>query len=500
MWSYRVPRRFLRNRGIYGFSGMFGGFWERVRHGYGKWLVCLPNQNIRVPMFVNCQGVGNVCISWFQARVRIGAQSKQSRTIRGYRMNQQTQAPKKRKIRSMPSKIRSAGWSTFLAFTTDGIAVSSRGEKAAPIGTKQHLPSGPLIIVANHQSHADSAVLSAAFGRERPLIFAAGAEYWGAKWYRKLAGLLIMGVLPIRRGKSGWEDLTAATEAIKKGGIAVLYPEGTRSQDGTVGEFKTGAFRLAQHTGAQILPVAIVGTEKILPKNGKYKRAGVELLVGTPSARNEDTGAWAVKVRGEIELLRAKNTNLTVPGRTWTRVSKLVATRAGIAFLVAWTFSEALIWPLIAELPLILLASCAVTLRRGIIVSAWAAGGSVAGVYLHWWLVKSGVNVPLPLTTERMYERAVQDWATPLKAGGAQASNGVPIKVYAQVAGDTGLGFWVVAQAMVLRVTRIMAFGVLAAFIGEKIKRYTKPSLGIIQSWCFILFITLLWLIVRSWS
>ncbi len=64
------------------------------------------------------------------------------------------------------------------------------------------------------------------------------------------------------------EHLASLNEAKKKivnGTSVIFFPEGTRSKDGKVGEFKKGAFKMAFDLGLPILPVTIVGTSKILP-------------------------------------------------------------------------------------------------------------------------------------------------------------------------------------------------------------------------------------------
>lgn len=70
---------------------------------------------------------------------------------------------------------------------------------------------------------------------------------------------------------------------IEKGGSVCVFPEGTRSEDGTVGEFKPGSFKLAMETGAPVLPARIWGTFERFPKGQFFVRPGkVGVRIGKP--------------------------------------------------------------------------------------------------------------------------------------------------------------------------------------------------------------------------
>jgi 1-acyl-sn-glycerol-3-phosphate acyltransferase len=73
-------------------------------------------------------------------------------------------------------------------------------------------------------------------------------------------------------------------EAIREGNSIMIFPEGTRSKDGNVQAFKTGAFRIALEMKAPILPIAIRGTSKAIRKGGLtiHKNHGMEIRVLDP--------------------------------------------------------------------------------------------------------------------------------------------------------------------------------------------------------------------------
>jgi 1-acyl-sn-glycerol-3-phosphate acyltransferase len=159
------------------------------------------------------------------------------------------------------------------------------------------LPDGPCVIVANHNSHADTAALMAALpARRRPAV-AAAADYWfdgtagGLRVLLSGAGLrpwacqALCGAFPVRRGGGGTADLEAAARLLAAGRDVVVYPEGSRSRDGSIGEFRHGAARLAVLSGVPLVPVGITGTRELLPASSagvRRRRSAVTVRIGVP--------------------------------------------------------------------------------------------------------------------------------------------------------------------------------------------------------------------------
>jgi 1-acyl-sn-glycerol-3-phosphate acyltransferase len=154
------------------------------------------------------------------------------------------------------------------------------------------LPAGPCVIVANHNSHADTAALIAALpARRRPAV----ADYWfagrGSRGGRRGAGLrraacqALCAAFPVRRGAGGGADLPGAARLLAAGRDVVIYPEGTRSRDGGIGEFRHGAARLAAMAGVPLVPVGIAGPRALLPATttgARARRGAVTVRVGMP--------------------------------------------------------------------------------------------------------------------------------------------------------------------------------------------------------------------------
>ncbi len=160
----------------------------------------------------------------------------------------------------------------------------------------------PYLFVSNHRSMADVYLLASLPWEMKFLSKKSVFRIPILGWEMKMAG-----DIPIERG-----DRASARRAIEhmrqrllqKSSI-VVFPEGTRSKDGSLGEFREGAFRLAIDLGIDIVPLAISGTETALPKHslvlGK-STATVKVLppVSTAGLAAADAAALAERVRSEI--------------------------------------------------------------------------------------------------------------------------------------------------------------------------------------------------------
>jgi 1-acyl-sn-glycerol-3-phosphate acyltransferase len=148
---------------------------------------------------------------------------------------------------------------------------------------REHLPRrGPVILAANHRSFIDSIFLPLVVSRR--VTFVAKAEYfesWRTRWF-----FSAVGQIPIRRGGGSASEraLASATEVLEAGGVFGIYPEGTRTRDGKLHRGHTGVARLALRTGAPIVPVGMIGTDRVQPTRAKLPRPfrRVTIRFGTP--------------------------------------------------------------------------------------------------------------------------------------------------------------------------------------------------------------------------
>ena len=160
--------------------------------------------------------------------------------------------------------------------------------------------TGGAILAANHLSVADQLFLGSVVDRQ--------VHYWAKEEYfhlpglkgKAMAGLMHgLGTIPVHRegGRAALNALDDAVPVLKSGELVGVFPEGTRSPDGRLYRGRTGVARLAMQAGVPVVPVGILGTEKIQPKGhtiprlAMLGRSGVIVKFGTPldfSHRTDD--------------------------------------------------------------------------------------------------------------------------------------------------------------------------------------------------------------------
>lgn len=137
-------------------------------------------------------------------------------------------------------------------------------------GTENIPQNGAYIICANHQSHLDGMWILAA-GKEKikfnDFCCMAKQEHLNSAISRR--GLRLTGGIPVARGANTSPALKRVLECLEQGKVVLIHPEGTRTVDGKLGEFKLGAEKLALEAKVPILPVKIEGAYEIYPKNQK---------------------------------------------------------------------------------------------------------------------------------------------------------------------------------------------------------------------------------------
>ena len=143
------------------------------------------------------------------------------------------------------------------------------------IGADKVPTTGPVILAPNHLAVLDSFIVPLVL--PRPVAFLAKAEYFrgsGVKGSLTKWLFTAWGAIPVDRGKgrAAKESLEAAEKVLRAGGAFGIHPEGTRSPDGRLYRGRTGVARLALSTGAPVVPVALTGTDKLLPRGKRIPR------------------------------------------------------------------------------------------------------------------------------------------------------------------------------------------------------------------------------------
>lgn len=153
------------------------------------------------------------------------------------------------------------------------------GISAEITGEEHYDPNANYLIVSNHASMADIPLILGSIHLN--MRFVAKEELGKIPifgWAIKQAGYVL-----IKRGqnKEALKSLLKASEVLKNGRSVHIFPEGTRSTTGEIQPFKRGAFMIAQKAHAPILPVTIIGSNRITPKKSlRISKARVQLIIG----------------------------------------------------------------------------------------------------------------------------------------------------------------------------------------------------------------------------
>ncbi len=139
-------------------------------------------------------------------------------------------------------------------------------------GLEKLKPNQPYVFMANHQSTFDIMTCLAVMpGTAR---FLAKQELFRIPIFAQ--AMRAVGMIPIDRGNSqkARKSLDEAVQIVKKGVSVIIFPEGTRTRDGNIQNFKKGGFILAMNGGIPIAPVVLTGAMQIMHKKDLYMRKG----------------------------------------------------------------------------------------------------------------------------------------------------------------------------------------------------------------------------------
>ena len=170
--------------------------------------------------------------------------------------------------------------------------------------------TGPIIFVANHQSNFDPPIIGAVIS-DRPSKGIARSTLLESK----LLGSYIsaFGVISIKRGESDLVAIKKALQELAAGRCVMIFPEGTRTQTGEMGEFQRGFWLLLKKSKAMVLPVGIDGAFDAYPMGSKPKLRGcIEAMAGEAMSAEsllemgEQDGTAFVRSKIELLMLQCK--------------------------------------------------------------------------------------------------------------------------------------------------------------------------------------------------
>lgn len=164
---------------------------------------------------------------------------------------------------------------------------------------------GGVLLASNHLSFVDSVVIPVVVPRK--VVFLAKSDYFtgsGVKGAMSRAWFEGLGMLPVDRddNKAALASLDTALEVLGRGDAFGIYPEGSRSRDGRLYRGRTGVAHLALTAGVPVVPVGLVGTERLQPVGARLPRlAKVSVTFGEPiQVAGEYDGMPSGKARREL--------------------------------------------------------------------------------------------------------------------------------------------------------------------------------------------------------
>ena len=179
----------------------------------------------------------------------------------------------------------------------------------------------PVIFAANHSSHADTSLILHSLtdsARDRTVV-AAAADYWFKHPLLGNVVSLFLNTFPFSRTGGAQGQLHSSSQLLKSGWNLVLFPEGSRSPDGRIQEFKPGVGYLAKETGTPVVPVHIQGAFQVMPRHQPLPVPGkVRVRIGKPMTPEpkEGTREFTARVEKAVRTLSADQRQPDVQG-TW---------------------------------------------------------------------------------------------------------------------------------------------------------------------------------------
>ena len=187
-------------------------------------------------------------------------------------------------------------WYAFIRWTMKTAYFGTHGG-IGWVGRDNIPAQGPILVAPVHISHLDPPAV--AVGSTRRLRFMAKEELFKHPIFGRLIASL--GAYPVKRGEGDTESIRRTIALLEEGEAVLIFPEGTRGDGKVIQEMSRGVAMLAKKTKAPVLPVGIVGTNRVMPvgsfKGEKFK---VVIVFGKPFTYEEVATDSSEKVNREL--------------------------------------------------------------------------------------------------------------------------------------------------------------------------------------------------------
>lgn len=158
------------------------------------------------------------------------------------------------------------------------------------IGYKPVYSKYPYIIVSNHSSHLDTPLIFSCFpfSSVNKTRAVAALDYFFSNPFTRVLTHLLCNIIPINRKTADLTAISMCESVLSSGGNIIIFPEGTRTRTGKMGEFKPGIGLLVKRTRANVLPIFVKGTfECFSYKNFFPSEGSITISFGSPISLSE---------------------------------------------------------------------------------------------------------------------------------------------------------------------------------------------------------------------
>lgn len=146
---------------------------------------------------------------------------------------------------------------------------------------RENIPAqGPVLIVCNHMSNVDPPLVGIFI--DRKIMYMAKEELFSRKLLFFGAMLRNYGAFPIHKSRTDLDAMRKAKQVLEEGHPLMVFPEGKRSKDGKMGVPLPGPALIGARTGVPILPVGIIGTDKVSKDLWLLRRPVITVIYGKP--------------------------------------------------------------------------------------------------------------------------------------------------------------------------------------------------------------------------
>lgn len=173
---------------------------------------------------------------------------------------------------------------------------------------RQNIPlTGPVIFASNHQSYLDPVIIGVGAWPKRQFLSMARSTLFRNPVFG--AVIRALSAFPVERGASDMKAMRHSIDALKAGHAMLIFPEGTRTNDGATAPFKSGLMLLVKRSQATVVPTAVSGAFEAWPRGRMLRPFGrIRVRFGEPIPAAEllamDAEAAAELLRQKVESMR----------------------------------------------------------------------------------------------------------------------------------------------------------------------------------------------------